>query len=128
MTNDRDQELERLEKELLADIPLEDDLLADLPIDLLDTTPTTWTEEALLTDEDLLLITSEDLEDYPPTELNIGEDMKQAVKKPAPKKKNTNTNTKKQEDRWLVWLMAVASFLCLGIIGVLIYWLEIFLK
>ena len=41
MNNDRKQELERLEKELLADIPGDDDLLADIPIELLDTTPIT---------------------------------------------------------------------------------------
>lgn len=33
----------------------------------------------------------------------------------------------KSEDRWIVALMGVASALCLGIIGVLIYWMEAFL-
>ena len=33
-----------------------------------------------------------------------------------------------KEDKWQTILMAVACLLCLGIIGVLIYWLEVFLK
>ena len=37
-------------------------------------------------------------------------------------------DAKKREDRHLITLMAIASFLCLGIIAVLIYWLETFLK
>ena len=31
-------------------------------------------------------------------------------------------------DKWLIALMGVASVLCLGIIGVLTYWLEVLLK
>ena len=31
---------------------------------------------------------------------------------------------KKQEDIWVILLMILASFLCLGIIGFLIYWLQ----
>jgi hypothetical protein len=34
----------------------------------------------------------------------------------------------KKDDKWLIALMGVASGLCLGIIAVLIYWLEAFLK
>ena len=33
-----------------------------------------------------------------------------------------------REDRWLVTLMAIASVLCAGIIGVLIFWLNNYLK
>ena len=32
------------------------------------------------------------------------------------------------EDKWLMILMGVASGLCVGIIGVLIYWMAVFLK
>ena len=32
----------------------------------------------------------------------------------------------KKSDKWLIILMSIASVLCLGIIGVLIYWLKIF--
>ena len=35
---------------------------------------------------------------------------------------------KKKEDKFVIVLMFLASGLCLGIIGVLIYWLEVFLK
>lgn len=35
---------------------------------------------------------------------------------------------KKSEDKWLITLMGVASALCVGIIGVLVYWMEVFLK
>lgn len=34
----------------------------------------------------------------------------------------------KSEDRWLITLMGVASALCVGIIGVMVYWMEVFLK
>ena len=34
----------------------------------------------------------------------------------------------KREDKWLIGLMGAASALCLGIIGVLIYWLVAFLN
>ena len=49
-------------------------------------------------------------------------------KEDMPKKTISRKYAKKREDRYLVILMAIASFLCLGIIGVLIYWLEVFLK
>ena len=35
---------------------------------------------------------------------------------------------KKKEDKFVIVQMLLASGLCLGIIGVLIYWLEVFLK
>ncbi len=120
MANDRDEELERLEKELLSTIAEDDDLLADIPIELLDTTPATWDDTQIFSDEDLLNLNFEEPELTP--EPPVEEDpvpMKQA------KKKKIN---KKREDRWLITLMAIASFLCLGIIAVLIYWLEFFLK
>lgn len=31
----------------------------------------------------------------------------------------------KSEDKWLIALMSVASVLCLGIIGVLVYWMQL---
>lgn len=120
MANDRDQELERLEKELLADIKDDDDLLADIPIELLDTTPATWDDTLLFSDEELLNLNFEEpeIEPEPPVE-----------EKSAPMKQVKKTKKdKKREDRWLITLMAIASFLCLGIIAVLIYWLEVFLK
>lgn len=122
MANDRDQELERLEKELLADIVDDDDLLADIPIELLDTTPANWDDTQIFSDEELLNLNFEEpeIEPEPPVE-----------EKSAPMKQSGKTKkakAKKLEDKWLVTLMAIASFLCLGIIAVLIYWLEVFLK
>ena len=35
---------------------------------------------------------------------------------------------RQREDRWLITLMAIASVLCAGIIGVLIFWLNTYLK
>ena len=119
MKNDREQELERLEKELLAGIEAEDDLLSDLPPELLDTISLGWEELNPTITEESLEITAEDLMDYP-------EDPQPIVppaEKEIPKKVK---NAKKREDRVLTTLMAIACFLCLGIIGVLIYWLEVF--
>ena len=120
MANDRDQELERLEKELLADIMKDDDLLADIPIELLDTSPTEWDDTPFFTDEELLNLKFEEPETTPEPPVEE-EPMKQSVK-------FNKAKAKKREDKWLITLMAVASFLCLGIISVLIYWLEVFLK
>ena len=118
MTNDREQELERLEKELLASIEPEDDLLSDLPPELLDTTTLGWEELNPTITEESLEITAEDLMDYP-------EDP-QPIVPPVKEKPKKVKDAKKKEDRVLTTLMAIACFLCLGIIGVLIYWLEVF--
>ena len=117
MTNEREQELERLEKELLADILKEDDdLLSDIPIELLDTVPVSWEDTEDLLKDDFLLTEQETVnEPYP--EEDAQPPMKQGKKK--------NGKTKAQEDKTLIALMLVASFLCLGIIGVMVYWLEL---
>ena len=120
MANDRDQELERLEKELLADIMNDDDLLADIPIELLDTTPAKWDDTVFFTDEELLNLNFDDPEITP--EPNETEE---STEQPVQEDEET---VKAREDKWLIVLMAIASFLCLGIIGVFIYWLEVFLK
>ena len=119
MANDREQELERLEKELLADIMKDDDLLADIPIELLDTTPANWDDTQIFTDEELLNLDFEEPEIIPDPPEEEKSEMKRARK---------TKKSKKREDRWLIILMAIASFLCIGIIAVLIYWLEVFLK
>lgn len=124
MTNDRKQELERLEKELLADIADSDDLLADIPIELLDTTPLTWSEPLPVSQEDRPAAPAHSSPVQEP-ELWTEEDenMKRPVKKTA-----KASAAKKRDDKWVIGLMIVASFLCIGIIGVLIYWMEAFLK
>lgn len=123
MANDREQELERLEKELLAGIAEDDDLLADIPIELLDTTPITWGDSEKLPQEEFCAIPEEPEYDPEPV-VNNGETMKQAEKKTTKKAKAAQ----KREDKWVIGLMITACFLCVGIIGILIYWLEVFLK
>lgn len=123
MANDREQELERLEKELLAGIDEDDDLLADIPIELLDTAPVTWEDSENLLVEELYAIPEEPVY-HPESPVNNGETMKQTGKKSTKKAKAAQ----RREDKWVIALMIVASFLCVGIIGVLIYWLEVFLK
>ena len=46
---------------------------------------------------------------------------------PSPAKEKV-CEKQQREDRWLVTLMAIASVLCAGIIGVLIFWLNNYLK
>ncbi len=121
MANDRKEELDRLEKELLSGIEEEDDLLADIPIELLDTTPATWEDAEEIQQEDPQPVTEVEPETEPENKVYTGKYMK---KKPTKKQ----TASQKREDRFLTVLMAIASFLCLGIIGVLIYWLEAFLQ
>lgn len=131
MADDREQELERLERELLADEVIDDDdLLSDIPIELLDTRPLSWTEDDDLLIEELISETPEEpevpqeIEVPQETETHDGEIMSNGKKKATKKTKADQ----KREDRWLITLMIIASFLCVGIIGILIYWLEVFLK
>ena len=123
MANDREQELERLEKELLADIAENDDLLADIPIELLDKTPATWTDDDFMLDESLLAPYPEEpvVKQQSPARENGGS-MKQA------NRTRKTKASKKRDDKVVITLMAIASFLCLGIIAVMIYWLEVFFK
>ena len=116
MANEREQELERLEQELLSDISEDEDLLADMPIELLDTVPIQWEEEEPQFQEDSL-----------PQE-EIPEEPEEVISEVMKKSNERAKVAKKREDRYLITLMTIASFLCLGIIGILIYWLEAFLK
>ncbi len=119
MKNDRDRELERLEKELLAD----DDLLADLPETLLDdgredTAPAFEDPDRIHEPQEPMV--------YCNFSNDYGRGKMPQEEKQTKKKKSAAA--KKQEDKIQIILMAVISFLCLGIIGVMIYWLEVFLK
>ena len=84
MANDREQELERLEKELLADLQV----------------------------------------DFSETEQPETDTPKEAEKP----RLSRAEQAKKRDDKWIVILMIIACVLCLGIIGYLFYWLEVFLK
>lgn len=127
MAKDREQELERLNKELLKTQKLDPSLQPDIPIEILEPVPITWEDtREPQQDEDLtvtaeeLTITPEDLADYTETPLEQFA--------PTVKKKSKKAHSKKQEDKSLTILMAIACFLCISIIGVLVYWLEVFLK
>ena len=95
----------------------EQEFLGDIHMEFMDTIPDTSSDSGSLS-EDELIITEKDLEDYAETPLVI---------RRTPRKKAVSAQ-QKREDKWLVTLMAIASILCLGIIGYLVYWLEFFLK
>ena len=103
MAKDREEELERLEKELLSDVHIE----------VFDTLP--GQPEDAVPEEDLT-ITPEDLADYPETPI---------LAEPQERRKKTAA-ARRRDDKWLIVLMLIASVLCLSIIGFLIYWLEFF--
>ncbi len=122
MKKDRDRELERLEKELLAD----DDLLEDLPEALLKD----GREEPAPAFEDPDWINEPQ---EPMVYCNFSNDYGRKTKNTPPQKemqtkKGKSAAAKKQGDKVQIILMAVISFLCLGMIGVVIYWLEVLLK
>ena len=153
MADDIQQELKRLERELLTSENIDDDdLLSDLPHELFDTQHQTWAEDeevvtgdvfmeddALTVDDiiddilaeeknqsvdDIINETLKEAEFPSEAETPEGENMK-TTKEKTPKDRQAS---QKREDRWLIVLMAIACFLCVGIIGILIYWLEAFLK
>lgn len=137
MTEDTKKILDEIERELLLsqDPMEEDELLADLPecltqedkqqqVDaaleriLADTLP----EGAAFEDPDSTPVPQEPVNVYNYYN-DYGRDLPEE-----PEEKKPMAKKKKKDDTTLTVLMAVASFLCLGIIGVLIYWVEMFLK
>ena len=113
MANDRKEELDRLKKELLNDME-DENLLADIPISTHEYTEDVYPEYAQPVAEEIS-------ETHPESKEYTGKFMKKKTSK-------KHSAAQKKEDRFLTILMAIASFLCLGIIGVLIYWLEAFLQ
>ena len=95
MANDREEELQRLEKELLASIPQDDDLLSDIPIELLDTTPISWEDIDPASFTDSLEITPEDLMDYPQEPQEAVDPMKKAPSKKTKTAKKREQHYKK---------------------------------
>ena len=113
MDKDTREELERLEKELLADQPETDEL----------------SEEELLADIDLDEIFAEEAEDIDLAEndaySNYANDYSDDLQEFA-----DNGGEERRRvfgDKLTIGLMITVSALCLGIIGMLIYWLEAFL-
>lgn len=114
MENDSKKELERLKRKLSAMNKETNDLLVDIPIELLDSTPPEPEEAEVPAPEEL---PEEPIPD-------ISADMEAEILAA----RGETTKMLRRENRWLVGLMLLASLLCVGIIGMLIYWLEVFLK
>ena len=113
MRDDTKRELERLERELLAQEP-EDDILNDAVIrELMRET------EPAFEDPDIIHTPKEPMV-YCNYSNDYGRDLKQFAE-------SGGQEPEKKEDKLLVGLMITASCLCLGIIGVLIYWLVAYL-
>ena len=143
MSNERQKALEQLQKELLEDDLLEDTESTNLSDNLLDDLPTALFNNPTTPDEpefSLEEILAEEFEEVVPAFEDP--DKIHMPKEPMEyhnysndygrDSEDTDLDNKKKkqkiEDNWQIALMAVASFLCLGIIGVLIYWMEVFLK
>ena len=118
MTDDRKESLEKLENELLSD-----DLLSDMPESLVNDDVWVWDEEKDLPEDTFSFDDAgEEIPAEEPVQV-VNEEIE--VNTMRRKKK---MSAQQREDKWLIILMAIASFLCLGIISVMIYWLEVFLK
>lgn len=149
MNEDMKRVLEELEKDLLneelvndapqSNTASDEDLLMDMPQSITQNTTAEEDIDAILADflaegeEDVAAADEAvpafedpdkpDFSDEPVVYCNYsndygndGEDMK----------KKSKTSTK--EDKWQIALMGVACGLCVAIIGVMIYWLEAFLR
>lgn len=146
MNEDMKRVLEELEKDLLdeeltqeAPKSSDEDLLMDMPQSITQSTTTEEDIDAILADflaedeegaedadEAVPAFEDPDKPDFPDEPVtycnysndygNDGEEMKKKSKSSA------------KEDKWQIALMGVACGLCVAIIGVMIYWLEAFLK
>lgn len=106
---DTQKELERLQKELLAEEP---DILDDKVLEELLKEP-----EPAFDDPDEIHDSQE-----PMAYRNYSNDYGRDAQEEAP------AAEQKKEDKVLIGLMITASVLCVGILGVLTYWLAVFLK
>ena len=117
---DTRKELERLEKELLTedelpvpftddDVFLNDDLLREVLAE---------DKEPAFQDPDKIYEPEEPMEYYNYSN-DYGKEPRQEAQLMKKQKRNENA---------IIGLMITASVLCLGIIGILIYWLEVFFK
>ena len=113
MRDDTKQELERLERELLAQEP-EEDVLDDAVIrELMEETEPAFEDPDFIHTQRKKMVYCNYSNDY-------GRDLKQFAE-------SGGQEPEKKEDKLLIGLMIAASGLCLGIIGVLIYWLVAYL-
>lgn len=155
MSDDKMQELNQNlledDDDLLADIPMsllysspttleEDALLAEEELPAEEVLPVAEElpaeeeipEHEILLDDDLLLSDDELLIEELIAEFHA--EPKPELREPVRTKKQSSSKSKTvkekdgtpNKDRSLIILMAIASFLCIGIIGMLIYWMEVF--
>ena len=117
MENDSKKELERLKRKLSAMNRETEELLVDIPIEVMESeAPEPEVVETPSTGEAPQAPAAEQQEPDPEMEKAILQGRKETAK------------MLRRENRWVVGLMLLASVLCVGIIGVLLYWLEVFLK
>ncbi len=108
---DTNKELERLERELLAEEtdPLEDaELMALLKED---TAPA-----------------FDDPTDFGHTDEPVRNFSNDYGQEQVPEKEPEADTLKKKDDKVIIGLLITASALCLGILGVLVYWMEAFIR
>ena len=135
MNEDIKRVLEELEQDLLEDMPQklknnqkvqeqsvpvsspseEDDIDAILAKILAEGEDPVFENQPAFKDPDKLDITEEPVRYY-----NYSNDYGSRT---AARKKSSRKQ-EKSEDKWLIALMGVASVLCLGIIGILVYWMQ----
>ena len=137
MKDDTREELERIEKELLSAEPVEDTMVIHMPLEEVPDAEEELSEETSLEDllndsmvQDILsrpnFEDAEQVRDAQEPEVfcnfsnGYGRDLKQA--------EDTEPESEKaSSDRIDIGLMIASSALCLGIIGVMIYWCVRFL-
>jgi len=117
--DDTQRELERIEQELLSEEELydendEQDLIAAL---MPETKGPAFDDPEKIHEPDGPLVYSNFSNDYgkKPTEDPEKKDRKEKMRQ-------------KKRDKTLIGLMLTACLLCVGILGVLVYWMEAFLK
>lgn len=108
---DTNKELERLQQELLAE---ESNDLDELLADFLEEPLPAFDDPEKIYDPKEPMVYCNYSNDY-------GKDLQEFAENGDDMKK------KKKDDKTLIGLMLTASVLCLGILGILIYWLEEFL-
>jgi len=119
VNEDEKKEWELLEKELLKyDLPDDETLLADISALLQDDRLTEDTEVEVPADDPVL----------PELEQELAEEKEDSLLARRAERRKKDTAAKERDDKWVIGLLITACFLCVGIIGVLIYWLENFLK
>ena len=117
---DTNKELDRLERELLADCkPVTDEEVDSILDDALLREILAEGKEPAFADPDKIREPAE-----PMTYCNYSNDYGRDISDPAENGGEEKMAKKKKSDKVLIGLMITASALCLGIIGLLIYWLE----